>query len=412
MIRTLTETVQDTHAAAGLRGSREHRIRERYLVDHLRAAESEHQAAFGDLRNRSRIQPLIGTQRIPERPAVLGESRRIHHHQVVGPVAGGAEEVNRVGAETPADGFTAHGIQGDVPVEQLHRPRRRIHRIHRESPSGHRVDAEAAGVAEQVQHLPAGRIPAHQSAIVALVKEEAGLLPLLPVDDEAPAVLHDIPLLSVETLPAVEIAVHGVEPRLERHCARALVVDREQRITQQLAQSLANLHLGPEHTHRMRLEHADPVIPVNHQSGKTVTLAVHQPETVGARAAGHVQTHAAAHVDGATQAADPEIRRERVGVERQYADSDGTYLIVAGREVLPLAAVDRDHVAFGRRTLDLGYRPAEHPGVEAFQRLVTASFQYYLNHFAEDLEPSAPESADAFPIRAASCTFRGISTRR
>src|SRR5262249_57667738 len=52
-------------------------------------------------------------------------------------------------------------------------------------------DREAAGVGERVEHAPAARQPADAQAVVALVEEEAGLLPVQDVGHEAHAVLHD-----------------------------------------------------------------------------------------------------------------------------------------------------------------------------------------------------------------------------
>ena len=45
MVGALAETVQDAHAAPGLGGGGEDRVGEGDLIDDLRAAEGEHQAA-------------------------------------------------------------------------------------------------------------------------------------------------------------------------------------------------------------------------------------------------------------------------------------------------------------------------------------------------------------------------------
>ena len=55
-----------------------------------------------------------------------------------------------------------------------------------------RVHGEAAGVAEQVDHLDAGGERADGAAVLALIEEEAGLLPVEHVDGEAHAVLADL----------------------------------------------------------------------------------------------------------------------------------------------------------------------------------------------------------------------------
>ena len=53
------------------------------------------------------------------------------------------------------------------------------------------VQAEAAGVAAQVQHGPVGAEPGELAAVVALIAEEARLVPLLEMDAVADPVLGD-----------------------------------------------------------------------------------------------------------------------------------------------------------------------------------------------------------------------------
>src|SRR5207247_3230799 len=54
-----------------------------------------------------------------------------------------------------------------------------------------RVDAERAAVGEEVEDAAATRTGAGEGAVVALVEEEAGLLPRRHIDVEAEAVLED-----------------------------------------------------------------------------------------------------------------------------------------------------------------------------------------------------------------------------
>ena len=65
----------------------------------------------------------------------------------------------------------------------------------RAAPPSRGVDREAARVAEQVEHAPArdASVP-HQRAVVALVQEQAALLPAQQVDAEAQAVLAHLRL--------------------------------------------------------------------------------------------------------------------------------------------------------------------------------------------------------------------------
>ena len=294
-----------------------------------------------------------------------------------------------------SNGGTAFRIQRHVPVKQTDRPLRGIHGVHGQRSPGHGIYAESSGVAEQVEHPASGRIFPDQGAVVPLVQEESGLLAVLPVHDEAPAVLEHRPLLAAETVAAIEIPVNGVQTGLERHGSGALVIDGEQGVAEQLPQGLANPCLRPEHAYGMRLEHADPVIPVDYQAGQAVALPVHEPETAGSGRASKVQAHAPAHIHGLSEPPEPEVRRQGVRVERKHAHGDGTYLVMSGREIFAFAAVDGNQVALGGLSLYLGYRAAEHPGMETSQRLVTASFQYYLYHSAGNLEPAARVSGDS-----------------
>src|SRR5205814_5728594 len=57
--------------------------------------------------------------------------------------------------------------------------------------AGERIDGEAAGIAEAVEHLAPGGKRAHAVAVLALVEEEAGLLALRDVDAKVEPVFDD-----------------------------------------------------------------------------------------------------------------------------------------------------------------------------------------------------------------------------
>ena len=90
---------------------------------------------------------------------------------------------------------------------------------------------------------------------------------------------------------------------------------------------------------------------------------------------------------GARNGVDPEFGGGGIGVEGKDADGDGAHLPVAGGQELPLGAVDADDVALGGRTLHLGDSAAEHPRMETAQRLVAPVFQDDFNHCPAVLRP-------------------------
>src|SRR5437763_1929089 len=57
--------------------------------------------------------------------------------------------------------------------------------------AGERMEGEAAGVAEAVEHFATGGKRAHALAVLALIQKEPGLLALLHVHFEIQAVLDD-----------------------------------------------------------------------------------------------------------------------------------------------------------------------------------------------------------------------------
>src|SRR5207244_8255909 len=84
-----------------------------------------------------------------------------------------------------------HGVSGQVLARDLQRGSGALDRQDALRAAGERVDGEAAGVAEAVEHFASRRERAHALAVLALVEEEAGLLALLDVHPEIQPVFDD-----------------------------------------------------------------------------------------------------------------------------------------------------------------------------------------------------------------------------
>ena len=375
----LVEAVEDADGAAGLGGGGEDREGEGLLVHDLRAAEGEDEAAGRDLRDRGRVQALVRPEGVLQRPAVLGESRRIHDHEVVLPFRNVAEELDGIGA---VGGMLVgrEAVQGHVPVHHVHRLLGTVHGIHMDRSPVQGIDGKAAGVAEEVQDVPSLGEPAHGRAVLALVQEEARLLALVPIDVELVPVLQDDAFVRVEAGGLVQIAVDEVQAGLEGRGAGALVIDRLQRVPVNGLEGLANGVLGLEHAHGMGLEDAHAVIVVDDKAGKAVAFAVDEPIAGGRRRP--VQAAGDARLEGPAHHLRPEIGRGGILVEAQDPDGDGADLVMARGQILAVGGTDFHQVALGGFARDLGDGPGEDPGMEPEDGILAARTEIYFFHQA------------------------------
>ena len=270
-------------------------------------------------------------------------------------------------------------IQGDVAVYHCHCLGGAVHTVDVQGSPAQGVNRKTSGVAEEVQDVAAGGIALHQGAVFALVEEETGLLAFSPVYQELVAVLQHCALPRLEAFRLPDIPVHQLQAGLEGGGAATLVVDGLEGIPIHRLQRLADLRLGAEHAHRVRLQHADAVVVVYYQPGKAVALAMHQTVAVGAGAVG--QAHGAPGLPGRAYGIFPERSGRGVCIEREDADGDGTHLPVPGGEVFALGGINSYHIPFCGVAHRLRNRTGEHPGMESADRLVTPLFEVYLCHF-------------------------------
>src|SRR5690606_7773897 len=136
------------------------------------------------------------------------------------------------------------------------------------------VDGEAAGVAEAVQRLPPLRVATQGEAVLALVEEEAGLLPAPDVDEEAgAAILADPHQLRRRLAP--------VHPALRRALLALDVVATDLLPAEDAAHAG---HLGAQRRQDRRqvlpepgaveLRHEEVAVAIDDQARQAVALAV------------------------------------------------------------------------------------------------------------------------------------------
>ena len=168
-----------------------------------------------------------------------------------------------------------------VPVHHGHGACRGIHAVNRYCTAPQCIDAEAAGIAEKIEHPAPGGIPAHQVPVLPLVQEETGLLPFYPVDYKLATVFADGTLPCLKAGSLVQITVYQIKAGLEWSRSGTLVVNGLEGIPEDLLQCVTDAALGAEHTGAVGLHDAYSVVPVDNQSRQTVAFPVHQPEAVG-----------------------------------------------------------------------------------------------------------------------------------
>ena len=283
--------------------------------------------------------------------------------------------------------FGLEAVQGDVAVYHGHSLCGTVYAVHMNRTAAKGVDGESARVAEKIQHVAPAGIAFHKGAVLALIEEEAGFLAFSPVYEELVTVLQNgsLPRLEAGSLP--EITIHQFQASLEWRCSAAFVVDGLQLLSINLLESFADLALGAEHAHGMRLENAYAVIIVYYQAGQAVTFAMYQAIAVGE--GGISQADRLAGPERCRKSFFPEGRSGGIPSERKDTHRDGTYLPVAGGKILSFRGINGHKIPFSGISDHLGNSPGENPGMEAADGFVTSSFQIYLFH-SFPIFPSKP----------------------
>ena len=400
VVSGLVQTIEDTDAAAGLGGGGEHGEGKGLLVNDLRAAEREDQASGSDLGDRGGVQTLIGTEGVVQGTSMLGECRRIHHHQIVLVLWDVAQELDGIGAIACVSGWL-ETVQEHIPFYHIDGLAGAVHGINVNCAGAEGIDGEASGVAEEVQDVAASGIFPDKGPVLPLVEEEAGLLAFGPVDKEFMAVLKDDLLVIGEALGAVKVAVNKVEAGLERGGAGAFVIDCLQGRAIDGFQGLADRAFRTEHSYGVGLHNADAIVIVYDQAGETVAFAVDKAVAVGEGGFSDKASRFDRLGDRRDRFSDrrnwlggrrnrggqaggdtyperpgdhilPKVwRKDILAGETQHTDGDRSYLIVPVSQKIPALREHTDDVTFSRLADNLGDGTREYPRMESQKRVLS-----------------------------------------
>src|SRR5439155_10096978 len=137
-----------------------------------------------------------------------------------------AQELEDIGHDEAASGG-GKAVFGPRLLGQGERRARGVDRHDLRGPAERGPDPDRSGICKRVQHAAARGERTHARAALALVEEEAGLLPVQDVDQEARAVLLD--RQARRRLLAGEDAARAREPLLRAHRALAALEDAARR---------------------------------------------------------------------------------------------------------------------------------------------------------------------------------------
>ncbi len=173
------------------------------------------------------------------------------------------------------------------------------------------VQGEAAGGGEAIERLAAARVAGGGAVVLALIEEDAGLLPVQQVGPQGEAVhLHRHGLGNFA-------GEHGgFERQLLLGAHRDIVARHDPLGVEDLLQAGRDLVLGGVHALVEGLHDQVVAVAVHHQRGQQVGFAVHHAVGVG------MADHSAAVCLGGAQAAQKEIAADLFDLPRQHAQSD------------------------------------------------------------------------------------------
>src|SRR5262245_15972957 len=267
------EALDELCVGAGVeRGARDDRLEE--LGRHAAGAREGGEQAAGDEQLESeQVDVLVGARGVARLRRGRGELGRIedHHLEARAPVAQRAQLLEHVAVDE-LDLARVQRIGRKVVARDLEGRRRALDGGDAPRAAGERRDREAAGIREAVEHLAAGGELAHALAVLALIEEEAGLLPLLDVDAEIQAVFDDRAAGGVtvaareahargQGLELAHLGIRALEDRLGRGELGERVQDRVSPALHARGKELRDEHVG---------------VAVDDEPGQAVAFAVHQ----------------------------------------------------------------------------------------------------------------------------------------
>ena len=300
----------------------------------------------------------------------FGEGRRIEHHDVVVAQGVSFEEFQGVFLDG-AMLVRVKAIQLDVVLADVQRTTGAVQAVDLRRTSLHGIDAEASRVAEDVQHLLAGRVRSEQVPVDALIEKEPGFLSTFPVDEET------VPKLGGHRLfrrRSPNPAVRGGFPAVFGQRFRTLVVDARQSITQGQLEGLDEGGEGLVHARRVALDDQHSAVQIGDEARHAVSFGVNDTAGVLVLVANEIECLPYFHRLG-DFVLPPRIVWQ-LFVERQHAHGDaGVGGVMSPSEdgsfvCANLHPIPRLWIAF-----DSFDAATEHPRMLASDALVSLGFQ-------------------------------------
>ena len=351
------------------------------LVDGLRAAESKEYASGLYHLEGLGVELRISAQGIVQGILVFGKCGRVEDDEVVrgddGRLLHELEGIFGKGCMP----VVARKVKLHVGIHQLHGFGTAVHGMYQLCPAPHGIDAEAASVAEHVEHLASTGIALHEGTVVALVDEEACLLSLEPVDVEGQSVLVG----NVVAALAPEEAVLLSELSLEGERCLTFIIDGLELLAEDLPECFCYLMATDMHADAVSLHDCRCAIDVDDKPGQIVAFAMNQPIGVVPLPVGNAD--AATHLQSCGNALLPESLVDVLTSERKDAHRNAAYLPMSDGKELPVGGQHLDGVAFIQRgtALCVVYGSAEYPGMIAPETFLLALPEYYLFQFTIDI---------------------------
>ena len=310
------------------------------------------------------------------------ESRRVENDEIESAV--GRFLCREVFEGICRDGCVVVGLREvvrHISVDEINRFLADIDRIDALGASTQGIEGETAGVAEHVEHLFAFGVTLDECAVLALVDEEAGLLPAQPVDTELQAVLHGPELFCVgnRRLGVGYQVAHFVsqDGRLEGQGVVGLIIDvfdlwnaGDDGLRDSLATTV--------HADGVRLHDGRIGIDVDDESRQEITFTMDEPVGV---VVGSDESQRLPYGIGGANTLMPEIGGQAVDAKRQDANGDRADLPMADTQQLVGRGAHLDEVALLGLTVwvvpierDTCNSPAEDPRMASEQRFFFMRF--------------------------------------
>src|SRR5437899_810947 len=269
MVARLPALLHHVHGGPGIAGGGSQDLLQVPFVDVVRARAGHQAPAGGEDLERAQVDLLVPAAGLLDRGLASGEGGRVEDDGVEALARVGqlAQEVEDVGL---ARGHVGEAVELRVAPHARHRLRGDVDGQDLARRSG-RGQAEAAVVGEGIEHT-ALRVAARHAVVLALVEEQAGLLPMPEVGLEAHAVLgHRDRLRHL----AVQHAHLRGQPLEGAHARVVALQDPARR--EHLDERGGDLALQRVRRLRQRLHHEVVAVAVHHEGRQAVAFAVDDP---------------------------------------------------------------------------------------------------------------------------------------